>query len=145
MATVRDVLRKKGNEVRSIAPLASVLEATKEMNRHKVGALIVKDGERVVGIFTERDVLTRVVADERSPSECAVEDVMTTEMVCCSLDSELDEIGSVMKNRRIRHVPVVDPEGQIQGMISIGDLNAWESDGKETTIHFLSEYIHGRV
>jgi CBS domain-containing protein len=145
MATVRDMLRKKGGEVHSIGPMASVLEATQEMNRHKVGALIVKSDDRVVGIFTERDVLTRVVADERNPSATSVEDVMTTELACCLMETDLDEVASVMKNRRIRHVPVLDHDGHLHGMISIGDINAWDSDGKETTIHFLSEYIHGRV
>ncbi len=129
----------------SIGPMASVLEATQQMNRHKIGALIVKDQDRVVGIITERDILTRVVADQRSPSETSVEDVMTTELACCLTDSDLDEVSGVMKNRRVRHVPVVDHDGRLHGVVSIGDLNAWDADGKETTIHFLSEYIHGRV
>jgi len=145
MATVRDILRKKGNKVAWISPGASVLEATKEMNHQKVGAILVQDHDRLVGIFTERDVLTRVVAAERQPARTPVAEVMTTEIACCGLDSELEELSAVMKNRRIRHIPVLNADGQVQGLVSIGDLNAWESDGKETTIHFLSEYIHGRV
>src|SRR5689334_8177920 len=117
MATVRDILRVKGSEVRWIGPMASVLEATQTMNRHKVGALIVKDQDRVVGIFTERDVLSRVVAAERSPSDTNVEDVMTTEIACCGMETDLEEISSVMKNRRIRHIPVVDQDGYLHGMV----------------------------
>ncbi len=90
-------------------------------------------------------MLSCIVAAERNPAETNVEDVMTTEIACCGLETELEEISSVMKNRRIRHIPVVDQDGYLHGMVSIGDLNAFESDGKETTIHFLSEYIHGRV
>jgi CBS domain-containing protein len=145
MATVRDVLRKKGGVVHTIEPMSTVLDATKHMNHHKVGALVVKAGEQIVGIFTERDVLMRVVAAERNPAQTLVEDAMTSEIACCGLDTDLDEVGAVMKNRRIRHLPVVDQDGRLQGLVSIGDLNAWDADGKETTIHFLSEYIHGRV
>ena len=145
MATVRDILQKKGGQVHTIEPMASVLDATKYMNRHKIGALVVQAGDRIVGIFTERDVLMRVVADERNPSRTLVEEVMTSEIACCGLDTDFEEVSAVMKNRRIRHLPVVDADGRLQGLVSIGDLNAFDADGKETTIHFLSEYIHGRV
>ena len=68
---------------------------------------------------------------------------MTTEAVCCRSETELVEARVVLKKRCIRHLPVVNDEGQLEGMISIGDLNAWELDGQERTIHYLSEYLYG--
>ena len=105
----------------------------------------LKDGQRVVGMFTERDVLRRVVAEMRDPATTLVEEVMTTDVACAQAHTTLDEAAGVMKNRRIRHLPVFDEEDRLEGLISIGDLNAWKTDGQETTIRFLSEYIHGRA
>lgn len=145
MAQISDLLAKKGTDVYTVAPTMTVLEATQLMNRQQVGALVVCAQRRVVGIFTERDVLRRVVAVEKSPSETTVGDVMTADIACARRETTLEEASAVMKNRRIRHLPVCDEAGHLQGLVSIGDLNAWEADGQETTIHFLSQYIHGRV
>lgn len=145
MPQVRDLLARKGSDVLTIEPHCSVLEATQLMNRRQVGALVVTQNQQILGIFTERDVLRRIVAQEISPSETRIADVMTTNLACATLDTELDEASSVMKNRRIRHLPVCDEAGHLQGLISIGDLNAWYANDKETTIHFLNQYIHGRT
>ena len=145
MANVHEILAKKGSQVYSIDPQATVLKATQLMNYYKIGALVVTDGPRVVGMFTERDVLRRVVAEGRDPSTTSVEEVMTADVACAQMRTTLEEAAGVMKNRRIRHLPVCDEEDRLEGIISIGDLNAWQTDGQETTIRFLSEYIHGRV
>lgn len=145
MATVRDILRTKGPEVLSIGPRASVLDAALLMNEHKIGSLAVLHDGQLIGIITERDILQRVVVHRLDPVETLVEDVMTTELVCCQPHTRIDEARGVMKNRRIRHLPVLDEEKRMCGMISIGDLNAWDSHDHEVTIHVLEEYIHGRV
>lgn len=145
MASVRELLARKGSSVQVVPPLATVLEATQKMNREKIGAVVVRDGAHVVGIFTERDVLRRVVAAELPPRDTHVADVMTTDVVCAALETDLEEVKSVMMNRRIRHLPVCDDDGQVVGMVSIGDVNAWEAAGAESTIGFLSDYIQGRV
>jgi CBS domain-containing protein len=145
MATVRDVLARKGDQVFSISPEATVLEAARLMNEQKIGSLVVIDGQRVNGIFTERDVLSRVVAEGRDSASALVRDVMTREIVCCRLETDLNEARSVFKNRRIRHMPVVDAGQQLLGLVSIGDLNAFDADSKELTIHLLHEYIYGRT
>lgn len=145
MATARDMLSKKGSDVQCIRPSATVLEATQVMNRHKVGCLVVLEGERIVGIFTERDVLRRVVAAELPPSRTCLSEVMTHDVQVCTGDTDLDELRNAMMTRRIRHMPVVDSLGGLLGIISIGDLNAWEAEGREEAIHSLSEYIYGRV
>jgi len=145
MPTVQDVLAVKGTMVHSIAPTATVLEATQKMNTHKLGALLVMDEGQVAGIFTERDVLRRVVAEQRNPSTSTVGEVMTKDVICCQPEDDLDEISSLMQQKRVRHVPVCDPKGRIMGMISIGDVNAYHATKQEAHINFLSEYIYGRV
>ena len=145
MPMVQDVLATKGNQVHTVSPDATALEAIKRMNQHKIGALLVMDKGQVVGIFTERDVLRRVVGLERSPSEFKVADVMTADVICVEPEADLDEVSSIMKEKKIRHVPVCDGDGKLQGMISIGDVNAHHASNQEATIHFLSEYIYGRV
>ncbi len=145
MATVKDILTRKGSQVFSIGKDATVLEGARLMNEYKIGCLVVIDNERVSGIFTERDVLSRVVAGHRNPVTTRVHEVMTCEMVCCQPDTDLEEARSVFKNRRIRHLPVVDEGQGLLGLVSIGDLNAYDADAKECTIHLLQEYIYGRA
>jgi CBS domain-containing protein len=145
MATVRDILAVKGPHVLSIGPDATVLDAALLMNEHKVGSLLVKSAGRLIGIITERDLLQRVVAQRRDPAATSVAEVMTVEVACCRPETSIDEARGVMKNRRIRHLPVVDDNEQLLGVVSIGDLNAYLSHDQEVTIHVLHEYISGRV
>jgi CBS domain-containing protein len=146
MATVQDILSTKSSKVLTTRRDATVLEAINKMNEHGVGALVVCEGTNVVGMFTERDVLKKVAVCDRSPTEMLVEEVMTHDVVCTGPREDVDEIRTVMKNRRFRHLPVCDErDGHLLGLISIGDLNAFEASNREATIHFLSEYIYGRV
>ena len=145
MPTVRDVLSSKGPGVQFTSSDVTVLDAVSQMNELKIGALVVMDGGEVVGMFTERDVLRRVVGEERSPSSTKVGQVMTREVVCCGPDTDLDDVSALMKKRRIRHVPVCNGDGKLLGMVSIGDVNAYNASNQETTIHFLNEYIYGRA
>jgi CBS domain-containing protein len=143
MATVRDLLAVKGSHVLSVGPDATVLDAAVLMNEHKIGSLVVIESGRLRGIITERDILHKVVGERRDPTVAQVQEVMTVEVVCCQLHTTVDEARGVMKNRRIRHMPVVEGDGRLQGLISIGDLNAHEASDKEMTIHLLREYIYG--
>jgi CBS domain-containing protein len=143
--TVKSILADKGGQVWSVGPGASVLDAAMLMNDHKIGALVVLEGGRLVGIFTERDVLRRVVGEGRNPAATRLADVMTAELVCCGPETTLEEARGVMKNRRIRHLPVLDGEGRLMGLISIGDLNARMEHAQEQHIHLLNEYLYGRV
>ncbi len=126
----------------ALAPTA--LQAALLMNEHKIGALVVIDQGRVAGMFTERDVL-RLVAEGRDPGQTSVGEMMTTEVVCCQPSTSMDEAKSAMKNRRIRHIPVVGDDDQLLGVISIGDLNACETADHQQTIFMMSEYLYGRV
>jgi CBS domain-containing protein len=145
MPSVKDILAVKGSRVLSIGPEATALEAAVVMNEHRVGSLVVMVGRQLIGIISERDILTRVVVPRLDPGRALVRDVMTKEVVCCRLHTDLDEARGVLKNRRIRHLPVVDDDQQILGLISIGDLNAYEAHDHEATIHVLREYIYGRA
>jgi CBS domain-containing protein len=144
MCTVREILSNKDPWVASISPRASALEAAIAMNRDKIGSLMVMEGKQIVGIVTERDLLQRVLAEQRDAAQTSVADVMTTEVLCCQLHTTIDEARAVMKNRRVRHLPVVDDVG-LHGVVSIGDLNAYEAHSQDVTIHVLTEYIHGRA
>jgi CBS domain-containing protein len=145
MATVRDILGKKGRQVWSLGGEATVLEAARFMTERKIGALLVLDGEHIVGMFSERDILQRVIAEGRDPAHTTVGDVMTVEVACCTPDTTLEEARGAMKNRRIRHLPVVDGDERLLGLISIGDLNAFQVAHQEQTIFLLNEYLYGRV
>ena len=146
MPNVHEVLESKGSStVHTILPAASVLDAVERMNELKVGALLVMEEDRLLGIFTERDVLVRVVGQMRKPSTTAVSEVMTRDVLCVEPITDMDEISALMKERRIRHVPVCDPERGLLGVISIGDVNAFHASNREATIHYLHEYIYGRV
>lgn len=146
MSTVQDILNSKGSFVHAIEPTATVLEAIHKMNQHKLGALVVKVGDgHIVGIFTERDVLRRVIGQGREPSTTLVEEVMTSDVICCRPDTPVEDASAIMKNKRIRHLPVCDEDGTVRGLISIGDLNAYHASTQEAQIIFLNDYIYGRA
>lgn len=128
----------------SMPPTATVLEATGVMNDHGIGAVLVMDGLHAVGIFTERDVLRRVVAACRGPDETLLRDVMTTDLVCCGVDDAVDDVADAMRERRIRHVPVIDIEGYVVGMVSIGDINAFRSAEYQMALHQIESYVYSR-
>ena len=146
MAVVNDILAQKGSRVVvTVAKGETVLRAAQVMNEHRIGALVVLEGDQIAGMFTERDVLRRVVGEERAPAATRVEEVMTAEVACCTPQTPVEEARAAMKNQRIRHLPVVDGDGRLRGLVSIGYLNAFESASKEETIFWLNEYLYGRV
>lgn len=145
MTAVSELLLEKDGSLVAVPGEATVLEATKVMNAHSIGAVLVTAADRLVGILSERDVLRRVVAQDRSPSAVRVCDVMTVEVHCCTPDTTVDEAREVMMRRRVRHLPVLNDDGVPVGVISIGDLNAHQVRHQESLIGNLHEYIYGRV
>lgn len=127
--------------VATVSPETTVLEAARLMNDQHIGSLVVcgRDGG-VVGIITERDFLRRVLASERAPASTTVESVMTRDVLTCEPDTTLNEIRATMRERRIRHLPVVE-NGRLVGMISIGDLNFAESRMLSEQVEHLESYI----
>ncbi|HKQ71466.1 MAG TPA: CBS domain-containing protein [Polyangiaceae bacterium] len=142
MPTVRDILKHKGAGVATIAPARTVIEAAQSMNDRRIGSLVVlRDGE-VIGMFTERDILVRVVAARKDPETTTVGEVMTTPIVSCTPDTPLSECKSMVTNLRIRHIPVIE-EGKLLGIVTSGDVVAREAFEREGTIESLCEYIGG--
>jgi CBS domain-containing protein len=141
MAVVRDLLARKGTDVVSIAPTATVLDAARLMNDRSVGGvLVVDEHNQLLGISTERDILRRVVAAEKDPATTKVSEVFTQSVVTCAPQTSVDECGVIMSTRRVRHLPVIDERG-LHGVVTIGDLLAHRVSEQETTIQHLNSYV----
>ncbi len=140
MANAQKIIAEKGDDVVTISPEATVLEGAKLMNERRIGALVVLEGEKLVGMFTERDLMLRIVAAQRNPATTKISEVMTTTVACASPETILDELRCVIRDKRIRHIPVIK-DGKVRGLISIGDLNRVEQDVQERTIQYLEQYM----
>ncbi len=145
MANAKDILAlKKSLEVFSVAPSASVRDACRVMRDRRIGAVLVSEGEALHGIFTERDVMNLVVAGDKDPAVTKVAEVMTRKVIVVQFDRSVEDIEAIMRQERVRHVPVVEGKTLI-GMISIGDINAYNAAEDHQTVEYLTQYIHGRA
>lgn len=142
METVADILAYKGTEVHSVTPDTTVLSAVDEMCEKHVGALLVCNAGIPLGIFSERDLMKRVILARRDPLSTRVSDVMTTDVVCVPPSTSAREAMAIMTDRRCRHLPVV-VNGKIAGMLSIGDLVRWASHEQAFEIQLLTDYVRG--
>lgn len=140
--TVSDLLRDKGNEVFSISPDDTVFEAIRFVADKGIGALLVMDDDRVLGLFSERDYARKVVLEGRSSSDTLVRDVMTGELTAVRSDQPVRECMELMTDRRIRHLPVME-DGKLLGLISIGDLVKEVIAEQQYHIDQLEGYING--
>lgn len=140
MTKVKDILARKGQAVCTIGPKATALDAAHEMNDRRIGSLVVVEGERLVGIITERDVLQRIVAEERDPGSTLVDVIMTRELATCTPDTPAEQCREVMSSRRIRRLPVV-VKGRLEGIVTQGDILAQEIIDHQQTIKQLNEYM----
>ena len=138
------LLERKGSAVHSIAPTISVYDAVSEMNRHRIGAIVILDGSRLVGIFTERDVLRRVVGAGIDPKTSLVAGVMSSGVITIAPDATIEQTMNIFTEKRCRHLPVVNG-GQIVGVISIGDITRWMADANKAEAEHLRNYITGDV
>ena len=142
--TLEAVLASKGSEIHYVVPEAKVIDAVRTMNRERIGAVLVCVSGEMVGIFTERDVLCRVVDEGRDPTATKVVEVMTSEVVAVRPTTLVEEAMAVITEKRLRHLPVVDTEGLLKGLVSSGDLTGWASRNQEIHITDLVNYITGR-
>lgn len=140
MATVREILGKKGSDVISVPSTETVVKAAQLMNERGIGGLVVTDGKRLAGIFTERDILRRVVAQRRDPVATTVGDVMTTPVTACAPDTTVEECAAMMTAKRIRHLPVVGEKGLV-GVITIGDVLAYQVSEQQATIDYMHHFM----
>jgi CBS domain-containing protein len=139
MTTIRQILAGKP-DVYSIDPDATVLDALKRLEEKNVGALLVMKGERLVGIFSERDYARRMILHGRSSKETAVREVMTSQVFTISPDANAGECMVHMTDRHVRHLPVLE-SGRVVGVISIGDVVRVVIDDLRFTIRQLEGYI----
>ena len=140
MKTVRDLLREKGDQVWSVSPEASVFEALQAMAEREVGALVVRDGEALVGIFSERDYARQVILKGKASRDTRVVEIMTSQVLGVKLESSVEECMRLMTEKRVRHLPVV-VEGKLSGLVSIGDVVKAVIADKQAHIEELESYI----
>jgi len=139
---VTAILSEKGNHVYQTSPDSSVADAVHLMNQHHIGSLVVSNQGEVVGIFTERDVLVRVVAEGRDPKLTPVKNVMTADLKRITPGTTIAQTMSLMTEKRARHLPVID-NGELVGMISIGDVTRYLMKLNESEIENMKDYVFG--
>ena len=140
---IQTLLDRKGHEVYSIQAKQTVYEAIAQMDAQNVGGLIVKDCEEIVGLITERDYLRKVILRDRSSKKTSVETIMTRNLVSITPEHTVEEAMRLLTEKRCRHLPVFK-DGQLDGILSIGDLVKAIITNQESEIHFLQDFISGR-
>ena len=140
MKLVKHLLDRKGREIIAIAEDASVLDAIKMLADRSIGSLLVMDGDTLKGIVTERDYARKVLIKGRSSKTTQVREIMTTEVYTANTDQTVNDCMTVMTEKRIRHLPVVD-NGEVVGLISIGDLVQAIIADQKAEIEQLAQYI----
>lgn len=143
MVTVLEILKQKGHNVWTISPEAKVIEALKLMAEKEVGALLVMDGERLVGILSERDYARKVMLMGKSSLDTPVRDIMTTSVYAVHSETKAEECMALMTDKRIRHLPVFDKD-KLVGVVSIGDIVKTIMTEQKITIGHLQDYIMGK-
>ena len=141
MAIASALLKHKGRVIHSVAPEAPVLDAIRMMAEHGVGALLVMQGEQLLGVVSERDYARKVILKGRSSNETPVRQIMSSPVLTVRADQSVHDCMRIMSEKRIRHLPVVDDDGVI-GVLSIGDLVRSVLEEQQRTIAELEQYIH---
>jgi len=144
MNTVRQLLQAKGHDIWAISPDATVLDALKLMADKNIGAVLVIDHGNLVGILSERDYARKVILKGKSSKDTPVREIMTDKVVCVRPDQTVEECMALMTGKHIRHLPVLE-DGQLVGVISIGDAVKAIIANQAFTIESLEKYILGSV
>jgi CBS domain-containing protein len=139
---VAALLERKGSAVHAVASTITIAEAVAEMNKRRIGCIVIVDAGQIAGIFTERDVLRRVVGAGVDPKTVLVADVMTTSVHTIAPESTIEQTMELFAEKRCRHIPVVEG-GQLRGLISIGDISRWVADCSKAEADHLKSYIAG--
>ena len=135
------ILRVAKARTAVVPPSATVMEAVKTMKDADVGAVVVLDGGVLQGMFSERDVMLRIVFEHKDPEKTRVKDVMTTEVVAISKNTEPDEAVKLMWERHIRHLPVVREDGKVEGIVEIRNLFHERFEDMTQELNSLESYI----
>ncbi|MEE8281270.1 MAG: CBS domain-containing protein [Gammaproteobacteria bacterium] len=142
MKRIQTLLKKKGYDVWSIAPDASVYDAIHLMAEKAVGALIVMDGQKLVGVISERDYARKIILEGRSSENTKISEIMSSEVITTGPDNRIEECMAIMTERRIRHLPVLDGN-EVLGVISLGDLVKYIIAEQQFVIEQMERYING--
>ena len=140
---VSAVLRQKGGEIWTVTPTATVYEALELMASKGIGALLVMETGKLVGILSERDYARKIILKGRSSKDTRVNEIMVAPALTVPLDCSVDKAMRIMTANRIRHLPVVNGNVEVSGLVSIGDLVKWIITSHEETIQHLQSYITG--
>lgn len=143
MKTLKQLLADKQRPLVVVAPADSVYHALSVMAQHDVGAVLVLDGERLVGIFSERDYARKMILHGKSSRETAVHEVMSDRVAYVGKSATLEECMALMTEKRFRHLPVLDDDGTVAGLVSIGDLVKETISAQQFLINQLERYISG--
>ena len=142
MRSIKTLLEKKGNHVWSIEPGASVYDALVVMGEKQIGALLVMEGEKLIGIFSERDYARKIILKNRTSRDSKVEDIMTSKVICARPSQQVEECMAIMMNGKFRHMPVMS-DGKVVGVLALGDLVKVVIAEQKFTIQQLESYITG--
>jgi CBS domain-containing protein len=142
MGKVRDILQQKGSSIFSVKPTMTIYDALELMVEQNIGALLVCDGGKFVGIFTERDYARKVVLKGKTSKETTIGEVMSENPITATPDTGIDDCMKLMSTKGIRYIPVVN-NGDLIGMISIGDVVKFIIDEQRFIIEDLEHYITG--
>jgi len=142
MNTVKQLLQNKGSTVHTISPGATVFDSLQTMSDRNVGALVVIEGGVVVGLLSERDYTRKGILKGRSAKDTPVRDIMTTPVICVSPEQDVGACIAIMTEKRVRHLPVLQ-NGQLRGIVSIGDVLKTTIEDQQFTIEQLEHYISG--
>ncbi len=140
--SIASLLEGKGRALHTVPANVSVFDAVQNMNQHRIGAVLVMDGSRLAGIFTERDALTRVIAASLDPKVTPLARVMTQNVLTVTPETTVQQVMDIFAEKRCRHLPVVQ-DGQLVGLISIGDVSRWVSNSLRAEAESLRQYIAG--
>ncbi len=142
MARISEILREKGSDVLKIDASATVFDAITKIVEMNVGSILVTEGDKVVGLMTERDYLRKVAVQGRTSRDTRVGDIMSSPLVYVTPETTVEESMAIMTDRRIRHLPVVEND-EVVGIVSIGDVVKFQSREQSFQIQYLTEYISG--
>jgi CBS domain-containing protein len=140
--TISEILNNKGRQTWSISPDATVFDAIQMMADKNIGALLLTEGEKLIGILSERDYTRKVALKGKSSKQTAVREILSGQVIHVGPDQTVEECMRLMTDHRIRHLPVLEDE-RIAGVVSIGDLVNWIISAQNSTIHQLQTYISG--
>ena len=141
-ATVNEILKHKGTHVYTAAPTTPVLDVAKMMQAHSVGCVVVVGGLEVMGIISERDIVSRIAAERRDAASTVVADVMTRRIWTVTPETRVREAMWLVSRTRCRHLPVLGPH-ELVGLISAGDVMAWHLSELQMELTHMDAYIHG--